>query len=94
MEEQTAFQLPLLCTGGQRQEIEVVGIFENLRREIGIGRREGLLKVREGFPLSLMQPAADLMDQNIATPAMLDRRAQISFAILEPVQQNPEMTPG
>ena len=54
VQQQTSLQLLLLRTGRQCQKIEVVRVFEHLHREIGVGRRKRLLKVRDSFPFSLM----------------------------------------
>jgi hypothetical protein len=75
--------------------IEVVGIFENLYHEIGMGRRKRPLEVRESSPFSLVRTISDLMDQNVSAPSVLDRRAKMPFpslTVLEAVQPHTEMT--
>ena len=52
MRQQPALYVTFLDVGRKTQEIEVVGIFEELLGEIRLRNWKGLLKVREGFPLA------------------------------------------
>ena len=96
VQQESALDLTLARSRSQRQEVKLVGVFENLLRKVGVGRRKRPLEVGERLPLSLMQPAGDLMHGDVPAPTVLDGSAQIPLAslrIFEPVQQDPEMAP-
>jgi hypothetical protein len=53
---ESGFELPFPSLLRECQEIEVVGIFEKLLGQVGLGRRQGLAEVRERLPLGRMSP--------------------------------------
>src|SRR5262249_37349098 len=68
---------PLLHHGllggvGQGEEVERVGVLEDLTGQVRLRRREGALEVGDGLALTAIQAALDLKLQNIAAPAVLD----------------------
>lgn len=70
MVDQRVFQLALANLVGQAEEIEGVRVLEQLLGQIGLGRRQGLLEVRNGPALAAVKVRFDLMNQHGAGPAM------------------------
>jgi len=69
---QAAFQVALVCFCPEHQKIEVVGILCDFLSEIGLRRREGTIKIGDGFPLTPVESALDLVNQNRPAPAVMD----------------------
>ena len=96
MDQEAPFYLPLFGGGGDGEEVEVVGIFENLFGKVGARRRQRPLEVGDRLPFPLVQLAFYLQGENIPAPAELDRRPQVPFPqlpVFNLVQQYPEMAP-
>jgi hypothetical protein len=72
MLEQTLFELALARRLAQPEKIELIGILEDLLRQIGLGSRQGAPEIRRRPALPQMQTALDLVNQDVAAPAMLD----------------------
>ena len=70
MPEQAGFQFAFMEGSFEGEEIEKVGILEQLRGEIGLRRREGLAEVGDGLALTLVGLALDLEGEDVAAPAM------------------------
>src|SRR5579863_9566697 len=93
MRQESSLDLPLLRSLGHAQEIEVVGVFEDLLRHIRLWRRQLSLEVGQCLPFPLVQSALDLKNQDILTPAVFERGPQVPLSgrtILDPVQ-NPQI---
>ena len=73
MDQESPLDLPLLRRLGHGQEIEVVGVFEDLLRHIRLRRWQLALEVGQGLPFPLVQAALDLKNQDILTPAVFER---------------------
>src|SRR5208337_805643 len=72
MLQQPPLQVTLARCFTEHQKIEVVWILGDFLRKIGLRRQEGAIEVGDGFPLSSMETALDLMDQSGSAPAVLD----------------------
>jgi hypothetical protein len=58
----------------EHQEVKCVRVFRDLLREIRLRRRDRSLEIRNRRSGALMQCRLNLMDKDIATPAVLDTR--------------------
>src|SRR6202042_357248 len=65
-------ELALAGVPSEGEEVEGVGIFDELLGEIGLRLWEGRLEVGDGAALTAVQSALDLHYEDIATPAVLD----------------------
>ncbi len=65
-------QIPFAAIRGQREEVEVVGVFQHLLREIGLWRRERGREVGDRLALSLEEIRLDLVDEHCARPAVFE----------------------
>ena len=70
--EQTLFEVALMRVAVEREEIEIVGVFERLFGEIGLRRRQGALKVGDGFAFALVQLRLNVVREHRAGPAVFD----------------------
>src|SRR5205807_1843548 len=71
MLQQAALQITLVRLRPERQEVEVIGILENLLRQLGIRRWESCGKVGQRLSLASVEMAFDLMNQDATAPAPL-----------------------
>jgi hypothetical protein len=55
----------------------VVGIFEELLCEVGLGSRQGPVKIGERFTLPCVKPSLDLNDQDVPAPSVFDGRLDV-----------------
>lgn len=95
--EQAALQLPLGNVIRDVEELEAVGILHQLPRQVRLRRWQGLGEIRDCFALAADQPAFDLVDENSAAPAVLDRPAGIPEPVVlgfQRVEQAEVMPPG
>ena len=53
--EQTLFEVALVRVAAEREKIEIVWVFERLFGKIGLRRRQGALKISDGFAFALVQ---------------------------------------
>lgn len=73
MLQQSAFQIAFLRFVRKRQKIEVVRVFDELLREIGLWPRKSGLKIRGCFPLPFIESTLYLQRENVSAPSILDR---------------------
>ncbi len=64
------------------QEIEIVGVFDDILRQVGLWRRKSTVEIGNGLPLPTMEPALDLMNEHVAAPAVLNGRLAYQIALL------------
>ena len=69
-----------MCAAADREEIEIIWVFERLFGEIGLRRRQGALKVGDGFALALVQLRFNVVREDRAGPAMFDGLVRIPEA--------------
>jgi hypothetical protein len=75
--EQSQLKFALARGGVEREEVEDVRIFERLPGEIGLRSGKSERKIGDCFALALMKARLDLHSQNIARPAVFERRLRI-----------------
>ena len=80
--EKTRLEVALLRFAGEREEIEVVRVFQELLGEVRLRRRKGLPEVRERLPLSAIKPCLDLHYKDISAPAVLNGLLGVPAAFL------------
>ena len=81
----------------QREELEVVGILEKLMSQIGLGRGQGAFEVRDGFSLPGIEVALDLVNQDVAAPAVFRQMTSVPKTLilrLQFVEKNAVVPPG
>jgi hypothetical protein len=71
MFDQPEFQFAFPRIDAQCEKSEVAGIFDQLLREIGLRIGKGLLEVRYGFTLPVVQFGLDLHGKDVPTPPVL-----------------------
>jgi len=97
MAKQTTFKVTLLRIRSKSEEIEAVGIFENLLCQFRLWSWQCSVKVGQSLSLSAVQAAFDLVNQDIPAPTVLDGLAYVPFAltrIFHVVEDTDVMTPG
>ena len=72
MIEQAALELPFGHVWTECEEIEAVGILDQLLGKLGLGSGQGPFEVGDGLALAMVEIALDLVDQDVAAPAVLD----------------------
>lgn len=82
MMNQGPLKIALLDLNTQAEEVEVVGVFENLQGQIGLWCWQGAVEVGDGLALPVVQIALDLMNENIPTPAVLDGLTYVEFTLI------------
>jgi hypothetical protein len=82
MVDQTTFKIALQDIRAKRQEIEGIGVLEELLSELGLSSRQRPRKVCQRAALAGEQVALDLMDKNGSTPAMLDGLLSVPCTLL------------
>jgi hypothetical protein len=70
--EQPALEVSLLRVGAQREEVEDVGVLQALLGEVGVGRRERGLEIRQRLASAPVQAGLDLCLENRTAPSVLD----------------------
>jgi hypothetical protein len=87
-----------LEVGPQRQEVEVIGIFNQALGQVGLGWGQGALKVGDrAFLLLQIKLLLNLHQQDIAAPALGDRLLGIPepfFGGVQGIQQPDVVAPG
>jgi len=61
-----------MCGIAEREEIKIVWVFEHLFGEIGLRRRQGALKVGDGFAFAFVQLCFNVVREHRAGPAVFD----------------------
>jgi len=87
--EQAALQIALVGIVAESEKIEVVRIFGDVPREVGLRRGQRAVEVGNGFPLPVQSPGLDLVNQNVATPSVLNGRFGVPdtvFGSLDAIQ--------
>jgi len=79
----------------EHEKVEVVRVLECLLREVRLRRRQGGGEVRLRFPLPVIETGLDLQNEHVAAPAVLNRLADVPFALRPRLHQveNPEIMP-
>ena len=96
MREKSMLEVALLGLFRESQEIEVVGVFDELLSEIGLRQRERRLKIGDRFSLPPEKTALNLHHQDVAAPAILDSLLNVPGAFdcaLHFVEQNAIVEP-
>jgi hypothetical protein len=57
---------------GYGQEVEVLGVFQNLFREVGVGGWQSPVEVGQRLPFPFMQSTLNLQHHHVPAPAILD----------------------
>jgi hypothetical protein len=70
--QQALLQLALGRILAQRQEVEVVGVLDDLPRQVRLRRRQRGPEVGDGLPSAGIQVRLDPMDEHAAGPAVRD----------------------
>src|SRR5579859_6189831 len=97
MREQSVFEVAFMRLRAEAEEVEIVGVFEQLAREVGLRRRQSAVKVGERLALPRMEARVYLMREHVAAPAVLDGCPHVPLAlsgILHFIQQHTIMEPG
>ena len=95
--KQAAFQIPLVRLTAEREEVEVVRVFEKLLGEVGLRRRQGTVEVVLHLTLTRIKIGVDLVDEDIAAPPVLDGLPHVPLPfrrVLCLVQQSAIVEPG
>src|SRR3954471_17042109 len=74
-------QVSFLSVVGERQKVELVGVLQDLLREVRRWRRQRAIKIRDSMSLTVVQAGLDLRREHGTAPTMLKR----CFSIPEPV---------
>ena len=78
---QALFDRALFGFGCERQEVEGVGILDELLGELGLLGGQGAMEVGESSALPCEQTTLDLMSEDVTAPAVLDGLACVPFAL-------------
>src|SRR4029077_2084726 len=70
--EEFPLQVALLRFGRESEEIEIVRVFDDLLRKIGLRLRESGLEIGERLSLTAVEATVDLHDEDVAAPAILN----------------------
>ena len=80
--EEAALPIAFMGIVSESEKIEVVRIFGDVPREVGLRRGQRAVEVGDGFPLPVQPPRFELMNHDVAAPAMLNGRFGIPDAVL------------
>ena len=72
MSSQPPLHLPLMRLVTKTEEVEQVGIFQGLLRQVRLWRRQCAFKVGGGFAVSFVRSALNLHLEDAATPTVFD----------------------
>jgi len=87
VEEEGLFEVALAGVGAEGEEVEVVGVFEEVAGEIGLAVGEGSLEVGEGLALTVEEAAFDLEDEDVAAPALAEGLFDVPEAFRRVVEE-------
>ena len=97
MGKQPLLKVALARLPAQRQEIEVIRVFQDLLRQIRLGCRQRAREVGRGLPLPEVEVTVDVVRSHRATPPVLHRLAGVPLTlhgIRHRVEQSHDMAPG
>ena len=66
------FEVALVRVAVQREKIKIIRVFERLLREIRLRRRQGALKIGDGFAFAFVQLGFNVVREHRSRPAMFD----------------------
>jgi hypothetical protein len=70
--KQAGFEFALVEGFFQSEEIEEIGVFQELGREVRLRRRQGALEIGDGLAVTFVRATLDLERENIPAPAVLE----------------------
>lgn len=73
VDEQLTLEIALLRRFREREEVEIVRVFDELLGQIGLRSGEGLLEVGDRLSLPVIQLTLDLHDEHVPAPAIQHR---------------------
>src|SRR5690606_29685565 len=86
MVSQSEFEVTLAADVGGTDEVEQVWVAGGLLSEVGVRGWQGAGEVGDGLAGPLVEAALDVVDQDVAAPALLDGRLGVPFAQVGGVQ--------
>lgn len=96
MLDQTTLEVALQHVWAKREEVERVGVFEDLLGKLGLLCGQGSREIGEGASLPGKKLAFDLMDKNVTTPAVFNCLPRVPGALFlrfDGVEQTDVMPP-
>ena len=72
--QETPLQVSFLGIGLQREEVKVVGVFDDLLGQLGLRDGKRSLKVGGSFTLSGVEAGFDLVNEDVSAPALLEAK--------------------
>jgi hypothetical protein len=75
--DQPALPLPLAGRVGQGEEVEDVGVFEDLLGQVGLRRGQRFLEIGDRLTLAAVEIELDLMRQHGAGPTIFGRLLRV-----------------
>ena len=75
--DQTGLDFPLVCVVRKSEEVEELGVLQQLMGKIRLWSGQCPLKICERFPLSPVEAAFDVKDQHVSAPAIFDGSVDI-----------------
>lgn len=94
--QEAPFQIPLLGPLPQHQKVEVVGVLQELLRQVGLRRGQRRREISQGAALPLQEAALDLVGERVAAPLLLPGLPGVLEArlrLLELLQQDDIVRP-
>jgi hypothetical protein len=95
--DESVFEFALGHVGTETEELQVVGILGDLLDQFGLAGRQGPGEVRWSGAKPTVEFAHDLVEQDIAAPAVFDGLLGVPLpqvVVVEPVEQDRDVTPG
>ena len=97
MLNQPGLKLPFVGVLGEGEEIEVVGVLQQLLCKIGLGRWQGPLKIGDRFALAMKELGLNVKHQHVPAPTVFDGSLGVPepfFSIFYLVQNRAIVKPG
>src|SRR5574337_1197435 len=94
---QRLLDLALASRVGGAEEVEEVGVLEDLSGQVRLGGRQGIAEVGDGLALALVGVGVDLYGQDVARPAVLHHLADVPLPhgrVGYAIQQHAVVEPG
>jgi len=95
--DERLLDLALAARIGGPEEVEQVGVLEDLHRHVGLCGRQGLREVADRLAGACVRAVVDLQGEDIARPAVHERLPGIPEAVLrviEPLEERDVVVPG